>query len=93
MPVPKLHTYPNDIQLICFVEYSARVSAVELLGGCSNKKLILLHPIKSKHVHLPVKAGCHGKVTSTGMRTGRKLQQKEELNTRDLKDHLKDLFI
>lgn len=64
---------PEDIPLICFPAYSARVSAVEILWSNPKKKLILLYPIKGKSVHLPDKAGCHGKVPSSGMNKGGKL--------------------
>jgi len=78
-PIPKYWTYisvlkPNDIQLICFPAYSARVSVVEILGGSSNKKLILFYPIKGKIVHPPVKARSHGKVPWSGMKVGRKAE-------------------
>lgn len=76
--------YPQILKIfvlnLCFPAYSTRVSAVKILGGIPNKKLILFYPIKDKSVHPPVKARCHGKVPSSRMEIERKAEFSKKKN-------------
>lgn len=76
--------YPQILKIFAlnlyFPAYSTRVSAVEILGGISNKKFILFYPIKDKSVHPLVKARCHGNVPSSGMEIERKAEFSKKKN-------------